>query len=385
MKRPRRNPPAAARTRAVPAEAVAAAPEEVPSAVPVMADPPPLARRPLVRAGAYAWSVIGLLAVAYVLGVLLGRLRLLWVPFALALFPAALLAPLNRRLRALRVPAALAALILVLGLLGTIAGAIALLTPLVAAELPGLQESVVEGYAQIQAFLETGPFGLDPASIPRLIEQARQQLVESDVVRTGVLGAAGAAAEIVAMTVLLLVVLFFFLKDGDRVAVWVRDLFPERARADVQVIGLRAWNTVGAYFRGQLFVALVDAIGIGIGLWLLGVPLVLPLAVLVFFGGLFPIVGAVLTGIIAVLVALADGGLLIALAVLGVVLAVQQLESNVLAPLVLGKAVELHPLAVLTALTAGGILLGVLGAFIAVPVAASLARAVGHLRRRVPG
>ena len=144
----------------------------------------------------------------------------------------------------------------------------------------------------------------------------------------------------------------------------------------------RAWTTLGAYFRGQLLVALVDALAIGVALLVLGVPLALPLAVLIFFGGLFPIVGAVVTGALAVLVAMADAGLTMGLIVLGIVLAVQQLESNVLAPLVLGKATALHPLGVLTSLTAGGILLGVLGAFIAVPIAASLVRAIGYLRDR---
>ncbi|MEX0657943.1 MAG: AI-2E family transporter, partial [Egibacteraceae bacterium] len=129
------------------------------------------------------------------------------------------------------------------------------------------------------------------------------------------------------------------------------------------------WTTLGRYFRGQLLVAAVDAVLIGLGLLLLGIPLAVPLAVLIFFGGLFPIVGAVTSGVVAVLVALADAGLATALIVLGLIVAVQQLESNVLEPVVLGKTLALHPLMVLLAITAGAVTLGVLGAFLAVPVA----------------
>nr|MBA2578793.1 AI-2E family transporter [Euzebyaceae bacterium] len=158
---------------------------------------------------------------------------------------------------------------------------------------------------------------------------------------------------------------------------------PRRARADAEAIGARVWFTIGAYIRGQLVIAVVDAVLIGLGLWIVGVPLALPLAVLVFFGGLFPIVGAVAAGIVAVLVALATGGLTSALIVLAIVVAVQQVEGHLLAPIVLGKATELHPVAVIAALTAGAVLLGVLGAFLAVPIAASATRAVGYLRTRV--
>jgi len=142
---------------------------------------------------------------------------------------------------------------------------------------------------------------------------------------------------------------------------------------------------MSGYIRGQLVIALVDAVLMGIGIWVLGVPLVAPLAVLVFFGGLFPIVGAVLSGLVAVLVAIATSDLTTAVALLGVILVVQQVEGHVLAPVVLGRAVSLHPLAVLASLAAGGALLGVLGAFIAIPLVGSATRAVGYLRSRVPG
>lgn len=139
-----------------------------------------------------------------------------------------------------------------------------------------------------------------------------------------------------------------------------------------------AWDTLGKYFRGQLLVAFVDAVLIGLALVLLGVPLALPLAAIVFFGGLFPIVGAVVTGFLAVLVALSHGGLVLALVVAGIVLAVQQLEGNVLEPLILSHVIDLHPMAIILSITAGAVVLGILGAFLAVPVAAITKRILTH-------
>jgi predicted PurR-regulated permease PerM len=345
-------------------------------------DPRPLTRYPIVRAGIVAWAVVGLILAALAGLYVLGQVRLVVIPLVLALFPAALLAPVQDVLRRAKVPPAVASLIVLFGGIGLLALVFVVLVPQVAEEVPRLTQQVQTGLEQLQTFLDSGPLGLDPQVVRDVIENAQEAIAESEGLRTGVLGAAGAVAEITTMLLLLLVVLFFYLKDGDRIALWLRSLFPASVRADAGEIGSRAWVTVGAYFRGQLFVAFVDGLFIGIGLWIIGVPLALPLAVLVFFGGLFPIVGAVASGAVAILVALASGGPSMALAVLAIVIAVQQLESNILAPLVLGKATELHPLAVITVLTIGGILLGVLGAFLAVPVAASLARGVGYLRER---
>lgn len=341
-----------------------------------------LLAHPFVRCGFYAWAFVGFVVCALVLLFVVAQLRFVVVPTVLALFPAALLAGPAARLRERGVPPSLAALAVLLGGLAVLVFVGQFIVARALDEAPMLGASIRQGWEDLQAFIETGPFGTDPQAIRDTLESIQQQVTESDLLRTGVLGAAGAVAEMVAMLLLLLVVLFFFLKDGQRIAAWLRDLFPSRMRHDVHAVGERAWTTITGYIRGQLLIALADAVFIGIGLALLGVTLALPLGVIVFFGGLFPIVGAVVTGALAVLVALADGGPVIALIALGIVIGVQQLESNVLAPLVLGKATALHPLAVLVSLTAGGILLGVLGAFIAVPIAASFARAMGYLRRR---
>lgn len=341
---------------------------------------------PFVRAGIFAWAAIGLALTA--LGVLyvVGLVRLVVTPLVLALFPAALLMPIQKRLQRLGAPPALAALLVLLASIGVLVLIGFVLVPQIADEIPVLREQVEDGLGRLQAYLDTGPFGLDPEAVREFFTNVQSQITQSDGLRTGVLGAAGAVAELTTSVLLLLVVLFFYLKDGDRIAAWIAELFPRPARGDVSVLGDVAWNTVGAYFRGQLFIAFVDGLLIGVGAALLGVPLPVPLGVLVFFGALFPIVGAIVSGAVAVLVALASGGFSLALWMLIVVVGVQQIEGNFLAPVVLGRATELHPLAVITALTVGGILLGILGAFLAVPVAASLARSIGYLRngRQLP-
>lgn len=360
-----------------------------PASAPPGPGPPPgrgrsLLDRPTIRAGAYAWALLGLIALAAAAVVALGRLEILVVPLLLALFPAALLAGLAARLRQVMPPAGAAAVVLI-GFLALLSGTVALLAPAVASELGGLSAAALDGAEQVQAFLETGPFGLQPIRVDDVIAQLQGRLADTEGLAGTVLGAASALAEGTAGLILGLIALFFYLKDGPAIARWLRDLFPVRLRRDAEIVGSQTWLTVSGYIRGQLVIALVDAVLIGIGIWVLGVPLVVPLAVLVFFGGLFPIVGAVLSGLVAVLVALATSDLTTAVILLGIILAVQQVEGHVLAPVVLGRAVSLHPLAVLASLAAGGTLLGVLGAFIAIPLVGSATRAVGYLRTRVPG
>ncbi|HVM14180.1 MAG TPA: AI-2E family transporter [Egibacteraceae bacterium] len=334
-------------------------------------------RPPLLNAGRYAWAAVGIVALLVVAGLAAGRLSLVIVPLVVALFPAALLEPVADFLKRVGLPAALASLATIVGSLLVLAGVVALLVPVVAAELPALAESFGEGVEQL---LDQTP--VDIGGADELLQQARDQLGQAGEHVGSALEAATTVFETVAGVLFGLVALFFYLKDGQRIAHGVRDLFPDRMQGPLSEMARRVWHTLGSYFRGQLLVALVDAVLIGLGLLILGIPLALPLAVLIFFGGLFPIVGAVVTGAVAVLVALADAGLGTALIVLGIVVAVQQLESNVLEPVVLSHATKLHPLMVIVAITAGAVTLGILGAFLAVPVAAGFARVVDYLRGR---
>ena len=338
--------------------------------------------RPVVRAGVVAWAIVGILVIAAVVGVVLTRLSVVVVPLTVALFPAAVLVPPTEALRRRGMSSGLAALIVLVVSIGLLVGLFSILTPLVAAELGGLAESLEEGYAQVRGWLAER---LRIETLP--LDQALEQLSEQVAAQGGNLGdrvleAGGVLVEGFAGVALLLFSLFFYLKDGPRIASWIRSLFPRTVREEVQGIGDRVWFTIGGYIRGLLVIGLVDAVLIGTGLLVLGVPLALPLSVLVFFGALFPIVGAFIAGTVAVLVALATKGVGVALLVLLLIVVVQQLEGHILTPILLGRATELHPLAVIVSLTAGAVLFGIVGAFLSVPIAASIARALSYLRER---
>ena len=337
----------------------------------------------VVRAGVVAWSVIGIIVLSVGALMLLGRLAVVIVPLVLALFPAAVLMPIVTRLVESGVPRALAAVVVLVAALGLLVALFGALAPSVAAELGGLAEQVDVGYTQVRTYLENSPLDIKTLPLDQAMERFREQATEQgEDLGPRLLEAGIAVAEGFAGLALAIFTLFFYLKDGPRIAAWVRSVFPAGAREDVDQIGSRVWFTIGAYIRGLLVIGLADAVLIGAGLFALGVPLALPLCVLVFFGALFPIVGAFLAGTVAVLVALATTGLGTALLVLALILIVQQLEGHILTPIMLGRATALHPLGVIAALTAGAVLLGVFGAFLGVPVAASIARAVGYLRNR---
>lgn len=355
-------------------------PEPPPERAPTRHDGEDPGTARLWRVGGLAWAAVGVLAVLAVVGYVVSLLPLVVIPVMLALFPATLLVPLAGWLKRRGAPAALAAIASLLGGILLIAALVGAMIPLVAAELPELTESASEGIAEVADLLERQPFGLDVGGLDEILATAQDQLPGVGEFAGEALEAAATAVETSVGLVLMLVLVFFYLKDGRRLAEGLASVAPRRHRGRALEVMERAWGTLGAYFRGQLLVALVDAVVIGLGLLVLGVPLALPLAVLIFFGGLFPIVGAVVTGALAVLVALADGGLVVGLIVLGLVLLVQQLESNVLEPIILARAIDLHPLVVLLSITAGGVLIGILGAFLAVPVAAIIANVIDYIR-----
>jgi putative heme transporter len=346
---------------------------------PVRAAPADGVAQRLWVAGRVGWAVVGIAGAVVVVGLVVGRLSLVFVPVVLALFPASLLTPLANRLKR-HMPDALAASLALVVALATISLVIGAMVPLVAAELPELVDSAGQGAAEVARILDDGPIGLDLGGAAGLVDRARDQLGDLGDLAGPALDAATAAFELVVATVLLLVVLFFYLEDGHRIGRGLLAIAPIRLRPRLRRAGEQAWLTLGAFFRGQLLIALVDAVVIGTGLALLRVPLALPLAVLVFFGGLFPIVGAVAAGALAVLVALAHGGLVLGLVVLTLIVAVQQVEGNVLEPLIQSHLVDLHPLVVVLAVAAGAITFGVLGAFLAVPVVAVARQVAGILR-----
>ncbi len=319
------------------------------------------------------------LALAAVAVVLVSPVRLVVVPLLLALFPAALLMPLQHRLGRAGVPPALAAALLTTTAITVLVLLLALAIPMMAAQLPALAESVAIALRRLADTFDATPVGIELEGLDALFQQVQALTLNGDPGQQ-VADAAALAGEVLIGAGLLVVVLFFYLKDGRQIATGLRDTLPARWRPHAAALGVRSWATLGNFFRGQLLVAGVDAVFIGLGLVLLGVPLALPLALLVFVGGLFPIVGAVVSGAVAVLVAFADGGVWLGLAVLALVVGVQQLETNLLQPVIMSRATAVHPLIVILAITLGGVLLGVLGAFLAVPVAACTARALDYAR-----
>ena len=338
----------------------------------------------LAAAGRRAWALLGIALVLALVFLLLARVSLVVVALLLALFPAALLQPAVALLRRRGVPAALAALIVLVALFGSLALIVRLVAPAIAGELPAFLSAAEAGLERAEDLVEDTPLAFDADGFADVAERVTEALGgRGDVAGRG-LTVATTLLDVLTGLVLALIALFFYLRDGRRLWTAITDLVPSSWRQEVDDVGQRVWWTLGAYFRGQLVVALFDAVFIGLGLLLLGVPLALPLAVTVFFGGLFPIVGAFVSGLLAVLVALTDGGLPLAGLTLGLVVLVQQVEGNFLEPLILSKVIALHPLVVIASIAAGAFAFGVLGAFLAVPLAASTARTVDYVRGRRP-
>ena len=312
------------------------------------------------------------------------ELRIVVVPVAIAVLLAALLAPVVHWLVARKVPRGVATLLVLIGGFALLGGLLSFVVNTFIAGFPDLQRQLSASFQSVQQLLAGPPFRIPTSqfdNLPGQIEQAIRNNV--DALTSGALSTALTVTEIAAGLALALFSLIFFLYDGPRIWRFLLKGTPRARRERVDVAGRRAFASLVGYTRATVLVAVVDAVGIGIGLWAVGVPLVVPLAALVFLGAFIPTVGAVVTGVIAVLIALVANGIIPALIVLGVVVAVQQLEGHVLQPLLLGRAVSLHPLAVVLAVAAGVVVSGIAGALLAVPLLAVITATVRSLRAPV--
>lgn len=333
----------------------------------------------LVRTSSWAWRLLLLAAALVALGWLFVRLRVVVVPVLAATMLASVLSPAARRLHRRGVPLLLATWMVLLGVLivvgGLLAGAVWGLTT----ELSGDGTQWSEVGDDVSEWLQAGPLGLEASTVDELERRARQAV-------TGGVASFGSSrahlmVELASGLFLTAALTFFFVKDGPEMWRWMTDHVDSRRRAAVDEAGREAAATLSAYVRAVALTGLIDAVVIGVGLYIIGVPLVLPLAVITFFGAFLPVVGATAAGGLAALVALVANGPGDAVLVILLTLIVQQVEGDVLMPMIMGRQVALHPAAVLAALTAGGALAGVIGAFVAVPVAAVVSAAVGVLRR----
>lgn len=302
------------------------------------------------------------------LSYLLSWLWVIVLPLILALLLSSILWPINKLLRRV-LPAAVSAALTVIALLASAVGVGWAAAALSVDGVRELSSQAVDNVRNLGDFAESLPFAVP--DVDELLTSALRWLRENvGEILAQVSSGLGTVGSVTVTALLALVLTFFCLKDGDRFSGWLLRWTTGTVFVHVAEVSSRSWRTLSAYVSSQAAVALVDAVFIGSGLWILGVPLALPLAVLIFFGGFLPVIGAVATGFLATLVALLADGWVTALIVLGIVLLVQQLESNVLQPILVGKSLKLHPAVVLTGVTAGGSLFGIIGAFLATPTVA---------------
>ncbi|MBM7466966.1 AI-2E family transporter [Microbacterium esteraromaticum] len=326
---------------------------------------------PLRVTAAYSWRLLVIAGMVALFIWLVMLLKLLVIPLMVAILITALLWPAFQLMLRARFPRWLAIALTVLGTLGVVTGLLWLVVWQVREQLPDVQAKTADAIAQLRTFLLEGPMHLTEKQIDGYIQQGIGLLNEqADLLLNGALAVTGTAAHILTGALLALFILICLLADGAGIWRWTLKLFPRTARPAADAAARNGWATVVDYARTQMFVAGIDAIGIGLGAALLGVPMPIPVAVLVFLGSFVPIVGAVVTGALAVFLALVYNGPLIALAMLGVVLLVQQLEGHILQPILMGSAVKVHPLAVVLVVAGGAMIAGIPGALFAVPLAA---------------
>lgn len=329
----------------------------------------------LGRAGTRSVQILALLALAAVLVFVVMQLTLVVIPVLIALVLAAAISPLVTTLRRRGVPSILATWIALLTLVAVLAGVLWLVVRAFAGQWGELRDQALDGFGELEEYVRGLPFDITEEQI-QSVRDSVTGLLQSDAVGSGAIAGVSQTIDFVAGFFIMIVVLFFFLKDGPNIWEFLLRPFEGHRYARGKRVGVATIGTLGGYVRGTAIVAAVDAVAIGIGLAIVGVPLVIPLSVLVFLLAFIPLVGATLAGILAALVALVAVGPVEALIVVAIVVAVNQLEGDLLQPVVMGRALRLHPLVILVALTAGTVLAGLTGAVLAVPIAASIWRAV---------
>ncbi|ALC05437.1 hypothetical protein CDES_04985 [Corynebacterium deserti GIMN1.010] len=322
------------------------------------------------------WSlrIIFIAAATFILWWVLGRFWQGVLPVTLAIIICTVLSGPNTWLRKHGVPSALAAF-LTIGTFFAIVGVIMWsIAPSIAQQSQVLYFQAFEGILSIQLWLQGPPLNLDSEDLSRYFNEAAAWLQnQAGTIAGEIFSGLGAATSVIVTLGVVLVLTFFFLKDGHRFLPWARKIGGETSGWHVTELLTRAWTTLSGFVRAQALVSAVDAVFIGIGLVIVGVPMALALSVITFVAGFIPIIGAFTAGALAVLVALVSLGFTEAIIVLVIVVAVQQIEGNILSPLLQSKAMNLHPVIVLLSVTVGGTLFGIMGAFLAVPVAAMIA------------
>ncbi len=329
---------------------------------------------PVVRkTAAWAWRLLVILAAAVALLWVVKKLEIIVVPVLVALLLSALLVPVVDWLDRRGLPRGGAVALVLLAGFAILGGILAFVILQFIDGLPGLTEQVTQSIESTRRWLINGPAHLRSEQIDSAGNAAIEALHNNQAKLTsGALSTAATVTELVTAAVLVLFTLIFFLYGGRNIWRYVVQIIPSHVRGRVHEAGNAGYGSLIGYIRATFLVALTDAAGVGAGLAIMGIPLVLPLASLVFLGAFIPLIGALVSGLLAVVVALLAKGIGYALITLGVLIAVNQVEAHLLQPLVMGRAVSIHPLAVVLAITTGGVLAGIVGALLAVPTVAFL-------------
>jgi predicted PurR-regulated permease PerM len=344
-------------------------------------DPSDPVPRWLRSGAAIAWRLLALAAAIALTAYVLAYLRIVVLPIIVALLVSTVLGPPTRWLSRHRFSDGAAAATVLLGAVAALVAALTMAGAAVGRQVSDLADSVTEGVREAGDALSEPPFNLSQSDIDRYINTASDQLSDSSGALTGgVVHGAVLAGEVITGLIITLLLLFFFLKDGPGMWRWIVDTFGGRQRAHLDELARRSYNALTGYVRGLVLVGAADAAMIGTGLTILGVPLVIPLMLLTFLAAFVPLIGAFSAGLAAVLIALVDGGVVTALIVLGLVIAVQQVEGHLLYPIIMGRTIHIHPIAVIIALAVGGITAGIIGVFISVPIVTVAATAVAYMR-----
>jgi predicted PurR-regulated permease PerM len=346
----------------------------------------------LAIGAAWSWRLLVIGATIAIVLYLLSQVTTVIIPVAISFLLAAMLQPPAAWLMRHGWNKSLASIVMLIAGLAAVGAILTFVVQQFIAGIPDFYDSILTGLKDAQAWLESGPYGLDGAQVAVYLADIQDNITDwynenqEAIVQTGLDVAGSTASGLGYFATGLFLVLFttyFFIRDGRKIWTFLTGTLPRNAAEPLRYAGGAGWSTLVQYMRTIVVVAAVDAIFIGLGLWLLKVPLWLPLTTLIFLGAFIPIVGATISGIVAVLVALVGtpNGLVTALIVLGIVLAVQQLESNLLQPFLMSRAVKLHPLAIVLAVTAGGFVWGIIGALVAVPLLAIVNGTVRALNR----
>jgi putative heme transporter len=321
-------------------------------------------------AGQWAWRILAVVGVLVVFGLLVINVREIVVPFMIAILISALLVPFRAFLIRHHWPRWLAVLVALVLAVAIIGGLVFVVVVEVRHGFPDLEKQSITAYSNFQSFLAAPPFNIDRAQYTKYVDQIASAVQSSGALTSGAGTVAKTAGSIFTGLLLTIFATVFLVLDGRRVWSWVVRLFPRRARVALTGAGDSGWQTLTVFIRVQLFVAAVDAVVIGVGAWLLQLPLALPIAIVVFLASFVPIVGAVVSGALAVVIALVYDSPFTALIMLIIVLGTHILEGNFLHPFITGSAVKVHPLAVVFAVAAGSYVAGIPGALFAVPVVA---------------